>query len=281
MDNLLKWAVMVQLRRGNPAYPPRAKVGTAQRRLDTAFAIAKAALSYNPYNWRDWAARQILDARRSGDPLPVDLADRLARAIWYEKIDELVAEAWFYFYTTPNTSAECGFSPKGWVDILPIDATTEPFQVSLTPFRRELLQLAAELDGSFGLSGDEISPKPCLTGRAVKLINRLADLKLPLPHYHGKEYEGGSGLLDLAFLRLCLLRGKGEHAVRVAQFIGKKWIARSMTSGSIYGPGVQGQARPWDTRKKILWLKIDPRITAGVDPNLVDAITGALYDAIA
>jgi hypothetical protein len=277
--NFEKWAVMAQLRRGNPALPPRAKVGTAQRRLDTAFELAKVATEGNP---RDWAALVILDLSRSKDLMRRDLADRLARAIWHEQTDEVAAAAWFHLFTQPCPGAAHGFVPKGWVEIFPTSATTEPFQVSLTPFRRELLRLAAEIDESFELKEHEIFPKPCLTGRAVKLINRLADLKLPLPYYHGKEYEGGSGLLDLAFLRLCLLRGKGEHAVRVAQFIGKKWITRSMTSGHIYGPGILwGQARPWDTQKKILGLKLDPRITAGADPSLVAEAEGALCDAIA
>jgi hypothetical protein len=278
MDNLLKWAVMAQLRRGNPVFPPKAKVGTAQRRLDTAFAVAKAALSRG---WKDWAAYQILDAKRSGDPLPVDLADRLARAIWHENPDTLAAEAWFYLYTKPNPSAECGLSPKNWEDIFPTAATTKPFPVSLTPFRRELVQIAAELDGSFTLNGDEVVPKPCLTGRAVRLINRLAKINLSIPYYYNKEYEDGKGLLELAFLRLFLLRGESNCAAKIAQYIGRNLITRSMTSGSIYGPGVQGQARPWETRKRLIWLKFDPRIIAGVDSSLVDKILGSLYDAIA
>jgi hypothetical protein len=275
-DNLLKWAVMVQLRRANPVLPPKAKIGTAQRRLDTAFAVAKAALS----SWKDWAAWQILDVSK-GDPMVVDLANRLARAIWYERVNEIAAEAWFYFYTTPNPSASCGFSPKGWCDILPDGATTAPFLVDVTPFRRELLRLASEIDGSFSLNGDEIVPKPCLTGRAVRLINRLAKLNLPIPYYHGKEYENGR-LFELAFLRLCLLKGNARCAIKIAQYIGRNMVVRSMTSGSIYGPGVIcGQAQPWEIKKQILKLEIDPRITAGVDSSLVTEVTSAFCDAIA
>jgi hypothetical protein len=278
MNDLLKWAVMVQLRRGNPALPPRAKVGTAQRRLDTAFELAKVATEGNP---RDWAALVILDLSRSKDLMRRDLADRLAHAIWHEQPNQTVADAWFHLFTSPNPEAAHGFSPSGWEDIFPNNATTKPFSINVTPFRHELLRLAAELDGSFELNGDEIVPKPCLTSRAVRLINRLAHFNLPLPYYHGKEYKDGKGLFELAFLRLSLLRGDSKCAVKIARHIGGNLIARSATSGSIYGPGVQGQAQPWDTRKKILWLKLDPRITAGADPNLVDAITGALYDAIA
>jgi hypothetical protein len=280
MTDLLKWAVMVQLRRANPALPPRAKVGTAQRRLDAAFKIAKIALSDN--NYRDWAAIQILDLSRWPDPLLNDLADRLARAIWYEQPNEIAAEAWFYLYMRANSAAAHGFSPHGWEDIFPTDATIQPFPVDVTPFRRELLRLAAELDGSFELNRDEIVPKPCLTGRAVRLINRLAELNLPIPMYRGKEYEGSGGLLDLAFLRLCLLRGSVEHATATARHIGKNLVNRSITSGHIYGPGIAcGQAMPWETKPRILKLELDPRITAGVNPTLVAEVESALCRAIA
>jgi hypothetical protein len=99
---------MVQLRRGNPALPPRAKVGTSQRRLDTAFEIANTAIESNP---RDWAALLILDKSRSKDPMRRDLADRLARAIWHEQPNEVTAKAWFHFYTAPSPLESLRLSP--------------------------------------------------------------------------------------------------------------------------------------------------------------------------
>jgi hypothetical protein len=57
MDPHIKWAVMAQLRRHNPALPPLAKAGLAQRRLDTAIKVASDAYFAG---FRDWAARIIL-----------------------------------------------------------------------------------------------------------------------------------------------------------------------------------------------------------------------------
>ena len=279
MDTLMKWAVMAQLRRGNPSLPPRAKVGTAQRRLDTAFAVAKTALAGDP---RDWAAKQILDESRGGDPLLRDLATRLARAIWHEQPDEVAAAAWFHLYTQSNPAAEYGVSPRGWEDILPAAATTQPFSVKVTSFRRELLRLASELDESFELNGDEIVPTPCLTGRAVRLINRIARFDLPIPLYRGEEYEGGKGLIYLTLLRFYLLRGRERAAAATARRIGENLIRRSITSGRIYGPGViRGSALAWETKPRILKFELDPRITAGADPDIADAAVNALCRAIA
>ena len=278
MDTLMKWAVMAQLRRGNPSLPPRAKVGTGQRRLDTAFAVAKTALSGDP---RDWAAKQILDQSRGGDPLLTDLANRLARAVWHEQPDETAAAAWFHLYTQSNPAAEYGVSPRGWEDILPAAATTQPFSVKVTSFRRELLRLASELDESFELNGDEIVPTPCLTGRGVRLINRVARLDLPSPVYRGNEYEGGEGLLNLALLRLFLLRGRADRAATAARGIGENLVKRSITSGRIYGPGIRGSAVAWETKPRILSLELDPRITAGADPEVVNVAIDSLCRAIA
>jgi len=279
MDTLMKWAVMAQLRRGNPALPPRAKVRTAQRRLDAAFAIAKTALSGDP---RDWAARQILDQSRGEDPLLRDLADRLARAIWHERPDETTAEAWFHLYTVSNPAAAHGFSPRGWEDVYPDKATRHPFWVNVTPFRRELLRLASELDESFELRGEEVIPTPCLTGRAVRLINRIARLDLPIPLYRGDEYEGCKGLIYLTLLRFYLLRGRERAAAATARRIGENLIRRSITSGQVYGPGViRGSALAWETKPRILKFELDPRITAGADPDIADAAVNALCRAIA
>jgi hypothetical protein len=277
--NLLKWAVMVQLRRGNPALPPRAKVGTSQRRLDTAFEIANTAIESNP---RDWAALLILDKSRSKDPMRRDLADRLARAIWYEQPNEIEAEAWFYLYTTPNPLEKYGFAPRKWEDIYPTDATTQPVTLNVSPWRQELLKCASEVDESFKLDGAKLIPTPCLTSRAVRLVNRIAKLNLPIPYYRGNEYEGGDGLLHLAILRMLMLRGNKEKAVALAKRIGETLVTRSITSGNIYGPGIaSGSAIPWEIKPKIQFLVFDSRLIAGVNPSLVAEVESALCQAIA
>ena len=279
MDALIKWAVMAQLRRGNPSLPPRAKIGTHQRRLNAAFAVAKTAFS-GERNPRDWAAL-ILLSPWSSDPLHEDLRRRLARAIWYEKPDELLADCWFHLYTKIDLSTDCGFAPKEWDDILPTNPTTNTIQLNgISEFRRELLKLAAEIDGSFALQDEGIVPTPCLTGRSVRLINRLVSLNLPLPVYRGREYEDGEELLCFALLRYFLLHGRGDRAIQIARHIGSHFVTRSMTSGHIYGFGVRGQARPWDTQKEIIRLEIDPRITARIDQWLVSDVLGALSRAI-
>jgi hypothetical protein len=278
----IKWAVMAQLRRGNPSLPPRAKVGTAQRRLDTAFAIAKIAFS-GEQNPRDWAALVLLSPpEERGDPMYKDLCRRLARAIWYEKPDELLADCWFHLFTRIDLGAAHGLRPHGWENILPDNATTDPIPLGgISSFRCELLRLASEIDASYALRDDTVVPTPCLTSRAVRLVNKLAGLNLPLPLYRGKEYEGGGGLLQLTLLRYLMLHGCKQQACRIAKHIGKHFVERSMTSGHIYGYCVQGQARPWDTRKEIMRLEIDSRITAGVDQWLLSDVYDALARAIA
>lgn len=282
MDARIKWAVMAQLRRGNPSLPPKAKVGTHQRRLDTAIAIAQVAFS-GDRNPRDWAAMVLLSpSYEKGDPMYKDLCQRLARAIWHEQPDELLADCWFHLYTKIDLSTDCGFAPKEWDDILPTNPTTNTIQLNgISEFRRELLKLAAEIDGSFALQDEGIVPTPCLTGRSVRLINRLASMKLPIPTYRGREYEDGQELYYYALLRYFLLHSRGDWAARTARYIGNHFITRSMTSGHIYGFGVQGQARPWDTRKEILRLELDPRITAGADQWLVSDVYNVLARAIA
>jgi hypothetical protein len=277
----IKWAVMAQLRRGNPSLPPRAKVGTAQRRLDTAFVVAQTAFS-GEQNPRDWAALVLLSPpEERGDPMYKDLCRRLARAIWYEKPDELLADCWFHLFTRIDLGAAHGLRPHGWENILPDNATTDPIPLGgISSFRCELLRLASEIDASYALRDDTVVPTPCLTSRAVRLVNKLAGLNLPLPIYREREYEGGDGLLYLVLLRYFLLNGRADWACKIARYFGSHFISRSMTSGHIYGLGIQGQARPWDTRKQIIHLEIDPRITAGADPLVVDKAVGALADAI-
>jgi len=279
VDARIKWAVMAQLRRGNPSLPPRAKVGTHQRRLDTAIAIAQTAFSEGR-NPRDWAAL-ILLSPWSSDPLHEDLCRRLARAIWYEQPNDLQSDCWFHLYTQVDLTKSYGFAPKGWEDILPTDPTTDTIPLDgVSTFRRELLRYAGEIDGSFALRDESIVPTPCLTGRAVRLVNRIVRTDFPIPTYRGREYEDGKELLCFALLRLFLLRNYKDRAIQIARYIGSHFVTRSMTSGHIYGYMVQGQARPWDTRKEILRLQIDPRVTAGVDEWIIDGAFGALADAI-
>jgi hypothetical protein len=262
MNYVKKWAVMVQLRRSNPVLPPRAKVGiAAQRKLDTAFAIAEVAYA-GGQDPRTWAAKQILDRSRHDDPLYAHLARRLARAIWHEEQpDELAAECWFHLYTISDTNSVNGYSPQNWEYVYPDDQMTATITLdSLSPFRRELLRIASEIDGSFLVhrwamnqgagKGDkyyyDLNPIPCLTGRAIRMINRVARLNLPIPRYRGRKYEDDPWLFYLAILRLFLLRGRRDWAIRVARHIAH------------------------------LGGRIDHRVTIGVDPQLVVELTRAV-----
>jgi len=298
MDVNIKWGVMVLLRRYNPALPPLAKAGQAQRRLDVAIEVASDAF-YTGF--RDWAARTILTPSRGGrdpmyvyrDPLYVHLANRLADIIWNgEKPNWRHVEAWWHLYTQQITEPPYrrGFEPRGWEIVASDTYHRDRFPICyLSSFQREWLRCAGEVDGSFQVSTWEKENKeyydlirtPYFTSRAIRLINRVTkNWNLPLPTYQGREYVGGKSLPYFALLRLFLLRGRSDWACRVARYIGRTFVHRHIPSGRIYGPWVEGRAGPGKRKLHILSLHIDPLITEGADFDLVFKAESALGEAI-
>jgi len=291
MDIHIKWAVMAQLRRSNPALPPRAKAGCAQRRLDTAIEVASDAFYAE---FRDWAARIIL-APPGGerDPLYAYLANRLADIIWSgESPNWRHVEAWWHLYTKQITEPPYrrGFKPRGWEIVAPDTYHRNQFPIGyLSSFKRELLKCAGEIDGSFQVSTwwkenkelFELVRTPYFTCRAIQLINRVTkNWHLPLPTYRGREYVGGKSLPYYALLRYFLLRNREDWACRVAHYIGRTFVHRHVPSGRIYGPWVEGRAVPGKRELNVLSFHIDPRITQGADFDLVFKAESALGEAI-
>ena len=300
MDVNIKWGVMVLLRRYNPALPPLAKAGQAQRRLDVAIEVASDAF-YTGF--RDWAARTILTPSRGGrdpmyvyrDPLYVHLANRLANIIWDDGKEPnwRHVEAWWHLYTQQITEPPYrrGFKPRGWEIVAPDTYHCDRFAIGwLPPFRQELLKCAGEIDGSFQVcqvyTKDnerkyyDLIRTPYFTARGVRLINRTTKWNLPLPTYQEREYVGGKSLPYFALLRLFLLRGRSDWACRVARYIGRTFVHRHIPSGRIYGPWIEGRATPGKRELFIHNLHIDPIVTAGADYDLAFKASSALGGAI-
>jgi len=292
MDIQIKWAVMILLRRSNPALPPKAKAGQAQRRLDVAIEVASDAF-YTGF--RDWAARTILTPPGGGrDPLYMYMADKLANTIWNEgeKLNERHVEAWWHLYTKQITEPPYrrGYAPRGWDCVEPDTYHRDRFPICyLSSFQREWLKCAGEIDGSFqvctwekeGKELFDIVRTPYFTARGVRLINRVTkNWHLPIPTYQGREYVGGKALPYYALLRLFLIRGRADWACRVARYIGRTFVHRHVPSGRIYGPWVEGRTTPGKRELFIHSLHIDNCVTDGADYDLVFKVKSALGQSI-
>jgi hypothetical protein len=291
MDIQIKWAVMAVLRRNNPALPPRAKAGLAQRRLDTAIKVASDAYFAG---FRDWAARVILTPPRGDgrDSLYLHLANRLADIIWNgEEPNWRHVEAWWHLYTLPITTPPYrrGYTPRGWEYIQPDTYHRDRFPIDhLSPFKREWLRCAGEIDNSFQVQTwwkedkelYDLTRTSYFTTRAIWLINRVTKWNLPISIYRGREYVGGKALPYFALLRLFLLRNRANWALRIARYIGRTFVHRHIPSGHIYGPWIEGRATPGKREPFILSLHVDPVVTEGADYDLTFRATSALEGAI-
>lgn len=309
LTNRARAWVMTMLARRNPSLPPRARLDPwgekPLKRLGEAMDIARMVDQLaSP---KDWAATVILDSGK-WEPLRRDLAYRLARAILggYDQPPSTHVDAWWGIY-----AAEDG--PRNWEIVFPGSGVTDPIYMApalakpeYNHRRHAVLQCAARLDGSYSVAveGDGcytiITPRPCLTGQAARLINRLArilhtggyggwvrtsqrdvNLPLPIPTWpEGQEYCGGDDLFLLALLRLSAEEGRMDRARRLAYRLAQQW-GRSCTSGAIWGPGLlRGSSRAWDTRAADIKIILDPRLTDGVEQRIVDAIYDAAWAAL-
>jgi hypothetical protein len=226
------------------------------------------------------------------DPLYAYLANRLADIIWNgEEPNWRHVEAWWHLYTKQIVEPpyRWGFEPRGWEYIAPDTYYRDRFPICyLSPFERGWLRCAGEIDGSFQVStwkkeGREffdLVRTPYFTTRAVRLINRVTGWNLPIPTYRGYEYVGGKALPYYALLRLFLLRGRKDWALRIARYIGRTFVHRHVPSGRIYGPWVEGRATPGKRKPFILSLHVDPVVTEGADYDLTFRATSALGWAV-